>query len=594
MQGLELDPRFTFESFVVGANNRLACAAARRVAEAPGTTYNPLFIYSASGLGKTHLLTAIGHHARRINPEIRLVYDTLEQFMEGVMAAIEAGERDVFRDRLSRIELLLLDDVQFLAGRHRTQEEVIRFWDALSSRGGQVVLASDRPPPEIDGIDERLLSRFSGGLIVDIGAPDYETRVAIVRRKAEERGQVLGPGVPEILARTAFANVRELQGALNRLLAVQELEGRTVTAEEVPELVSGVRAAARTEEFEDFLQDIVGVLADAVPEPEEVKDPITEAIERWRAEGYRTRRLELARPAANDPAQVEDVLREFERAVDRLREITGEIMALEPGAPELARADILKDPDRIPEAEELLGGVRERSRPLPAPPPEPTFQTLHLSTDLFAVRAALAVADAPGEKYNPLYIHGPSGAGKSVLLAALGNEIAKRYPELPIAYLDGPGFAAELIQALERNRVEHWRERFRRARVLILDDLHVLAGTERAQEELFHLFDSLQRAGAQLVFAAAGKPRDLEGLQDRLRTRLEAGLVVELPAEKDRDRDLELRKISAPVPTLRDTVAGVSLVDAPAVRKMDAWFRSREKIVWEWPYSNEWLIEELE
>src|SRR5690606_17210987 len=106
-------------------------------------------------------------------------------------------------------------------------------WDALSSRGGQVVLASDRPPPEIDGIDERLLSRFSGGLIVDIGAPDYETRVAIVRRKAEERGQALSPGVPEIRARTAFANVRELQGALNRLLAVQELEGRAVGVDEV-------------------------------------------------------------------------------------------------------------------------------------------------------------------------------------------------------------------------------------------------------------------------------------------------------------------------------------------------------------------------
>src|SRR5690606_26647224 len=181
----------------------------------------------------------------------------------------------------------------------------------------------------------------------------------IVRRKAEERGQALSPGVPEILARTAFANVRELQGALNRLLAVQELEGRAVGVDEVQDLLGGVRATVRAEEFEDFLQDIAGVVASAVPEPVESKDPLTEAIERWRSEGYRTRRLEAAQTGSGDPAQVEAVLRDFERAVDRLREIMGEIMALEPGAPELDRAEILKDPDRIPEAEELLGGVRE-------------------------------------------------------------------------------------------------------------------------------------------------------------------------------------------------------------------------------------------
>src|SRR5690606_17777857 len=263
MAWLELDPRFTFEALVIGAANRLAAAAARRVAESPGASYNPLFIYSASGLGKTHLINANGHYARRLHPYINVVYDSLEHFTSEITAAIEAGERDAFRQRVSGTGILLLDDVQFLAGQRRMQEELLRVWDALSSRGGQVVLASDRPPPEIDGLDDRLQSRFSGGLIVDIGPPDYETRVAIVRRKAEERGQVLGPGVAEALARIPFTNVRELQGALNRVIAVQELEGRTVTPEEVARLLGAGSAGvpAPQSDLPDFLTDLAAAPA---------------------------------------------------------------------------------------------------------------------------------------------------------------------------------------------------------------------------------------------------------------------------------------------------------------------------------------------
>jgi chromosomal replication initiator protein len=223
---LELDFHLTFDSYIVGTANRLAAAAARRVAEAPGTAYNPLFLYGASGLGKTHLLTAIGNHIACVHPGLHVIYDTLEHLMEGVMAAIQAGERDAFRSRLQDASVLLLDDVQFLAGRRGAQDELLRAWDGLLSRGGQVVLASDRPPVEIDGLDQRLLSRFSGGLVADLSMPDYETRVAIVRKKAEEYGQLLEPGVAEALARLAFGNVRELQGGLNRVLAVQELDGR--------------------------------------------------------------------------------------------------------------------------------------------------------------------------------------------------------------------------------------------------------------------------------------------------------------------------------------------------------------------------------
>jgi chromosomal replication initiator protein len=216
-----LDPRNTFDSYIVGTANRLAAAAAKRVAESPGAAYNPLFLYSESGLGKTHLIMAIGNHVRRVHGDIEVVYDTLEHLMEGVMEAIQAGERDAFRTRLRGASVLLLDDVQFLAGRRGAQEELLRSWDGLTARGGQVVLASDRPPAEIDGLDQRLLSRFSGGLMADLSLPDYETRVAIVRHKAEERGHLLSAGVAEALAKHAFGNVRELQGALNRIIAVQ-------------------------------------------------------------------------------------------------------------------------------------------------------------------------------------------------------------------------------------------------------------------------------------------------------------------------------------------------------------------------------------
>jgi chromosomal replication initiator protein len=627
MSPLELDPRFTFDTFVVGAANRLATAAARRVADAPGETYNPLFIYSASGLGKTHLVTAIGHHARRVTPELHVVYDTLEQFMGDIMAAIEAGERDAFRSRVGDVGLLILDDVQFLAGQHRTQEELIRVWDAITARGGQVVLTSDRPPHEIDALDERLLSRFSGGLIVDIGAPDYETRVAIVRRKAEERGHSLEPGVAEALARIAFGNVRELMGGLNRVLAVQELEGRGVTADEVPAILGQAGAGREDDEFESFLKEISSTVSELV-EATAVERRLADAILRWEGEGYRTRRLETALQSGVGQDEVEGVIRGFEADVERLREIAGEISALEPDAPELVRRDVLRDPDRLAEAEALLGEVRERTRPLPPPPEGFTFERLSLSPDLFAVRAAMAAAEQPGVRYNPLYVYGPEREGRSALLAALGEMLQRSAPEGTVAYVQGAEFAAELIQALERNRVDGWRARYRRARALILDDVDALAGTERAQDELFHLFEALHRTGAQLAFGASRPPQELEGLEERLRTRLESGLVVELPAATGEDAGLHVEAAAASAVAegagaegatmsagdgvgageaaeargqgdeAGATAAGARAEDSEAGAVVpagpDPWFLNREKVLWDWPYIEERLVEDWE
>src|SRR5690606_3032147 len=237
------------------------------------------------------------------------------------------------------------------------------------------------------------------------------------------------------------------------------------------------------------------------------------------------------------------------------------------------------------------------------------FERLSLSPDLFAVRAAVAAAEQPGARYNPLYVYGPEREGRSALLAALGEMLQRSAPEGTVAYVQGAEFAAELIQALERNRVDGWRARYRRARALILDDIDALAGTERAQDELFHLFEALQRTGAQLVFSASRPPQELDGLEDRLRTRLESGLVVELPAAVEESAEDSVDTGSSEGETsASDTAAGVGAVvddgddNAPALAGAetpgydgpDPWFLSREKVLWDWPYIDERLVEDWE
>jgi len=563
-----LNSKYSFDTFVVGAANRLAVTAGRTVAENPGTAYNPLFIYSGSGLGKTHLLMAVGHAAKKAAPALNIEYLTLDEYVEAFHAAIAAGQGDTFRRRFQNVDVLLVDDVQFLTHRKEMQSELLRLTEVLQTAGRQIVLTSDRPPPEIADLDERLISRLSGGLVVDIGVPDYETRVAILRRKAEERGAKFEPGVLETVAAAEFGNVRELMGALNRLVAFQAVNDTSINAETAKQLL-GLAAAAPSpaagagragggggggpDEFGAFLADVTVTVGKAV---EAWRARVAEAMLRWQGEGYRTQRLEaLLKQEA--PSAVDEAIAAFAQDVERLKALEAEVAELDPQA---AGQSVFRDPERMREAEAAAATVRDGA----APPPSASaaFPLAAFAVGLsnqVAVSAARAVLDRPGKKYNPLVLVGKSGLGKTHLLNALGLELAQARGAV-VACLSTQAFIDELIAAIDGNRVDWWRARYRRATALLLDDIHLITGKDRTQEELFNLFNLLQDKERQLVFTAPTPPHTLSGIAERIVSRLEGGLVVEL---KEPDREVKRavleRMLSAqhvtPEPALIDYLA---------------------------------------
>ncbi|HVS63214.1 MAG TPA: chromosomal replication initiator protein DnaA [Thermoanaerobaculia bacterium] len=220
------DRRYRFDSFVVGSSNQFASAAARAVADAPGQSYNPLFLYGGVGLGKTHLLHAVGQEILARHPRLQILYLSAEQFVNELINSIRFDRMPAFRERYRTIDVLLIDDVQFLANKERTQEEFFHTFNTLYGAQRQIILSSDASPKDIPTLEERLRSRFAWGLIADIQAPDLETKVAILRRKAETEGKELPDAVALFIARQVKSNVRELEGLLNRVLAFSSLVGR--------------------------------------------------------------------------------------------------------------------------------------------------------------------------------------------------------------------------------------------------------------------------------------------------------------------------------------------------------------------------------
>jgi chromosomal replication initiator protein len=544
-----LNPLYRFDTLVVGAANRLAYTAAKAVAESPGTVYNPLFIYARPGLGKTHLLMGIGHAARAINPRLSVEYLTLDEFVEAFHAAIAAGQGEAYRRRFSDVDLLLVDDVQFLTHRREMQSELLRLSDALQSANRQIVLTSDRPPAEIEALDERLIRRFAGGLVIDVSAPDYETRVAILRRKAEERRASFTGGVLEAVGSLAIDNVRELLGALNRLIAFQAVSDRPLSPDQARALAAGEGVSAQPaasatshgaapalDEFGDFLSEVSATVAQQV---ESWRTKVAAAILRWEGEGFRTARLDslLQQEMITDPEQV---LRQFEIDVCRLQTLQAEAADL---APDLAGSTAFRDPDDLSGAEALTQRARQGAHPPPAP--SPLWQLDDLvegPANRVAIQAAKAVVAEPATRYNPLVIVGSSGVGKTHLLHAIGNALGPRVSG-PVACLGAHEFTGELIEAIDRDAIGSWRARYRSAAVFLLDDFHLVADKDRTQDELFVLFNYLMESGRQMVFASAVPLGDLTGIEARLRTRLEGGLVVDLPMPEREFRQEVLERL---------------------------------------------------
>lgn len=222
-RSVTLNPRYTFDNFIVASNNRLAHAAAQAVADNPAEAYNPLFIYSGVGMGKTHLLHAIGNSC--INKGKKVLYVSSEEFMNDMIQSIRQHTTQAFRDKYRLVDVLLLDDIQFIAGKEGTQEEFFHTFNTLHGQGKQIVITSDRPPKAMVTLEERLRSRFEWGLLADIQAPDLETRTAILRYKADRLGKHLPAEILDMIARRVQSNIRELEGALNRVVAFSELSG---------------------------------------------------------------------------------------------------------------------------------------------------------------------------------------------------------------------------------------------------------------------------------------------------------------------------------------------------------------------------------
>jgi len=649
-----LNPRFTFDTFVVGPANRLAVSAARTAAENPGASYNPLFIYSASGLGKTHLITAVGARARALAPELRVEYLTLEEFVDAYHAAVAAGQGEAFRKRFVDVDVVLIDDVQFLAQRLETQAELLRLVSQLLEQERQVVLASDRPPREIEQLDERLISQFAGGLVVDIAAPEFESRLAILRRKADERGVDFEQAVLAAVAEYEARNVRELLGLLNRLIAFQAVNEGALTVDGARTLLGlehtlaadgagpaepeAAAAARPADEFADFLDSVGTALARQV---EVWRQRIQETAEYWDGRGYRTARLERLL-GEETPAGAEQAVRAYEADVERLQGLEAEMAELDPAR---AGDPMFRDPERIDDAEAAVRAAREGQGPPPGPAPSLTFATyMETEGNKVAVKAARTAVAQPGTLYNPLVVAGPNGVGKTHLLHAMAHEFAAGAGAV-VACLSAQQFLDEYVEALDRSRLELWRTRYRRVTAFLLDDVHLLALKPGSQQELFHLFNALADDGRPMVFTASGPPPTIEGLEERLVTRLQGGLVVELPAAAREvraavaRRELEQRLGVAdetviaylaeqPDPSLhtlievvqrmaqeleasgdepglavaRRVVEGdVAAVPRPARRSRSsgivlsplAGVRSPEKIVWRWPHVGDRLIEDL-
>ena len=267
-----LNPKYTFDTFVVGSSNRFAHAVSLAVAEMPAEAYNPLFIYGGVGLGKTHLMHAIGHYAHDMYPEKKILYITSEDFTNQLVSAMQSNQNQQFRDRFRTADILLVDDIQFIAGKKGTEEEFFHTFNHLRDANKQIVMTSDKPPKEIQKLEERLCSRFEGGLVADIQRPDFETRLAILRKKAEYEKLSISDDILVLIAEKIDTNIRELEGSLTRLTAYSSLTRRPIDMQLAREALHELFKHKAThlitaDSIQEAVADYYGITVDDIRSP---------------------------------------------------------------------------------------------------------------------------------------------------------------------------------------------------------------------------------------------------------------------------------------------------------------------------------------
>lgn len=552
-----LKPSCRFTTLVVAPTNQLAVTAARAVADSPGRIYNPLYIYGGPGLGKTHLLMAIGHSVLDIDPSCTVEYLSIEDFASAWPTARNAGQEEAYRRHYVDAEVLLLDDIHLLAYRRDLQLEILRVLDSVLERNHQVVMASDRAPNRIDGLDERLARRCAAGLVTDVATPAPETRLEVVRRRVQERGAVFHPDILELLAGAGQSDLRQLLALVDKFQEVQRRTHLPLTVEAARGLLNdmglaeatdpaggGQRLQFQPDEFGTFLSDVTTTVAGQL---EAWRSRVAEAILRWEGEGFRTRRLE-ALLQADLPADPNAILESFTADVERLRGLESEAQTV---SPDLVGSPLFRDPDQVAAAAALVEHARQGRHPLPAPSRMWRLEDLiEAPGNLDALSAAWRVIDQPGTRHNPLAVVAPSGCGKTHVLHGIANKLAEA-PNATIACLTASEFIADLEAAREANRLSAWQSRYRGVTGLLIDDIHRWTDHPPLGAELVELLDALLEARAQLVVTSVVPMAQL-GLDRGIMDRLQGGLVVALAPP---DRAIRSRVVE------RLLAAKLSLVD---------------------------------
>ncbi|HEV8599556.1 MAG TPA: DnaA/Hda family protein [Gemmatimonadales bacterium] len=568
------------ESFALDPANRAAAAAARAVADGSGVPYGPLVVVGAPGSGKTELLAAIAERIRSVHPRATVQSLDPDALVERQRRAQLAGRGDESRAELIASDLLLLDDLERLSRYRDYQGLVADLLDARRAAGREVVVALSQAPARLAGLDARLLRRLGEGTTVQLTLPGPEARLAILRARLERLPGRLPDEVLRAIAATEFPSMRDYTGALSRLIAFQEasavplssadallLIGATVSREvgksgsrEVPSppvIPASQLPVTSSDEFADFLSDVTAGVSEQV---DRWRRRIGEAVLRWAAEGLRTARLEalLEQEAATDP---EPVLAAYERDARDIQAIAREAAAL---APDLAGAEVFRDPDQIAAARELVAQARSRATPLSAPLAHYRWEDLAEGpASRLVMLAGRDIIAEPGRRYSPLLLVGGPGSGKSHFLHALGNALSARGIG-PIACLGGPAFAAEVRGLADAESLASWRRRYRWVGAFLLDDLQLLAEERRAQEELAQLVAELQEGQRQMVFASTRPLEELSGLVPGLAERLRGGLQVELPAPDREVRLAVVKRLLAATPAAQDAALADYLGGRPA------------------------------